>query len=136
MTPAELHTTALNRLQGLTTLTVYDSEVPANPVADSRGRVYPYTVLWPVPGNTTEAARNLEADAQGGLMWDARVTVASGDSMWTLEALALVRARLEGFRLAPGSMLTEVDVGGTTVQRDPDTTPARWYVPLQFRTHI
>jgi len=136
MTPADLHAATLNRLHGLTTLTVHDSEVPANPAADTRGRVYPYAVLWPVPGNTPDAARNLEHDPQGGLTWDARVTVASGDPTWTLQAIQLVRARLEGWRPVPGSVLGEVDTGGVTVQRDPDTTPARWFVPLQFRTTL
>ena len=136
MTPAELHAAALTRLAGLTTLTVHDSEVPEHPAADSAGRVYPYAVLWPVPGNTPDAARNLEHDPQGGLTWDARVTVASGDPTWTLQALQLVRARIEGWRPAPGSLMWEVDTGGVTVQKDPDTTPARWYAPLQFRTSI
>lgn len=134
--PAELHAATLARLRGLTTVTVHDSEVPANPAADSRGRVYPYAVLWPVPGNTPDAARNLEHDPAGGLTWDARVTVASGDPTWTLQALQLVRARLEGWRILPGSLLAEVDTGGVTVQRDPDTTPARWFTPLTFRTSV
>ena len=137
MTPADLHAATLNRLHGLTTINVHDSEVPANPAADNRGRVYPYAVLWPVPGNTPEAARNLEHDPAGGLVWDARVTVASGDPTWTLQAVALIRGRLEGWHIRPGSLLAEVDLGGVAVQKDDGTTaPARWYVPLQFRTTL
>src|SRR5690554_786391 len=136
MTPADLHAATLARLEGLTTVNVYDSTVPDSPPADSAGRVYPYVVVWPVPGNTPEATRNIEADAAGGFTWDARVTVASGDPTWTLQALQLVRGRLEGWRATPGSILTEVDTGGITVQEDTDATPSRWFVPLQFRTHI
>lgn len=136
MTPADLHAATLARLQGLTTMNVYDSTVPDSPPANSAGLVFPYVVLWPVPGNTTEAARNIEADAAGGLTWDARVTVASGDPTWTLHALHLVRGRLEGWRILPGNQLGEVDTGGMTVQEDTDITPSRWFTPLQFRTYI
>lgn len=136
MTPADLHALTLARLRGLTTVTVHDSEVPANPAADPAGRVYPYAVLWPAPGNVPDEARNLEHDPAGGLTWDARVTVASGDPTWTLQAVTLVRARLEGWRPRPGSLMSEVNLGGGTIQKDTDTTPPRWFVPLQFRTNL
>lgn len=136
MTPAALHTDTLERLRGLQSLTVYDSTVPDNLPADTDGRVYPYAVLWPVPGNTPDTARNLEHDPAGGLTWDARVTVAAGTPTWTLQALPLVRARLEGWRITPLSILSELDTGGVTVTEDRDTTPHRWYVPLTFRTSI
>lgn len=136
MTPADLHAATLARLRGLSTVNVYDSTVPDSPPADTDRRVFPYAVLWPIPGSVPDAARNLEHDPDGSLMWDARVTVASGDPFWTLQALDLVRARLEGWRPAPGSVLGEVETGGVTVQQDTDTTPVRWFVPLQFRTHL
>lgn len=136
MTPADLHAATLARLRGLTTVTVHDSRVPDRPAAGSDGRVYPYAVLWPTPGTVPDAARDLEHNPQGGLTWDARVTVASGDPTWTLQALQLVRARLEGWRPTPWSLLAEVPTGGVTVLEDRDTTPHRWYVPLTFRTSV
>lgn len=136
MTPAELHAATLARLRGLTTVAVHDSSVPDRPAADGAGRVYPYVVLWPVPGTTPDEARNLEHDLRGGLTWDARVTIASGDPTWTLQALSLVRARLEGWRPTPWSLLAEVPTGGVTVLEDRDTPPSRWYVPLTFRTSV
>lgn len=136
MSPADLHAATLERLRGLSTINVHDSTVPDSPSADSDRRVFPYAVVWPVPGSTPEAARNLEFDPGGSLMWDARVTVASGDPTWTLQALGLVRARLEGWRPVPGSVLGEVETGGTVVLEDETTRPVRWFVPLQFRTYL
>lgn len=134
MTPEEFHTATLARLQGLTTITVYDGNVPDHPAADpATGHVYPYVVLWPVPGRVPAAARNLENDAGGALTWDARVTLAAGQPAWVLQALPLVRARLEGWRPTPWTSLWEVDSGGVSVMRDEDVTPHRWYVPLTFR---
>lgn len=132
----DLHVAVLNRLAVLSDLTVYDGEVPPNIPADASGRVDTYAVVWFTPGSVPDAARNLEHDPQGGLTWDARVTVAGGRKWDVIDAIGTVRSRLEGWRPVPGSLLAEVDTGGTTVQRDPDTSPPRWFVPLQFRTNL
>lgn len=137
--PADLHAAVLARLEPLTTVAVYDSQVgrlrdgsAQEPAGDAAGRAYPYAVLWPTPGWTPGEGRNLEYDAGGALTWDARVTVASGDPTWTLQAVALVRARLDAWPILAGARLTELE-GATDVVPDRDTTPPRWFVPLTFR---
>lgn len=141
-TPADLHALALHRLAGLTTVTVYDSQVGVlpngdrrDPAADGDGRVHPYVVLWPSPGWVPGAGRDLEHDAGGSLVWDARCTVASGVPMWTLHAVTLVRARLDNWPILAGNRLAALE-GATDVVPDRDTSPPRWFVPLTFRVHL
>lgn len=140
--PADLHGLVLDRLAGITSLRVYDSTVGVLPdgsrerlPADGDGRVYPYAVLWPTPDWTPGVGRDLEHDAQGALTWDARVTVASGDPHWTLQAVPLVRSRLDNWPVRAGNRLGELE-GAVDVALDRDTSPPRWFVPLTFRVHV
>jgi len=140
--PATLHALVLDRLAGLPTVAVYDSEVGRlpdggrqKPKTDADGRVYPYAVLWPSPGWVPGAGRDLEHDAGGSLVWDARVTVASGSPTWTLNAVPLVRARLDNWPILAGNRLAALE-GTTDVAPDRDTSPPRWFVPLTFRVHV
>lgn len=133
--PADLHTALLERLRTLTTLRVFDGDVPTSPPAEpATGRVYPYAVAWGSPGYTPEEARGLDADADGGLAWPVQVTVAAGDLTWCLHAVHLVRTALDGHVLAPGAGVLVEDEGTPGVQPDRDTTPLRWFVPLTFRS--
>lgn len=132
--PEVLHRAVLDRLAGLS-VTVYDSQVDDRPPADGDGRVYPYAVLWPHPGWTPGTGRDLEHDAAGSLVWDARITVASGNPLWTLRAVPLIRARLDNWPILRGNRLAELE-GVTDVIPDRDTSPPRWYVPLTFRAYL
>lgn len=132
--PGVLHGAVLARLQTLTSLTIYDADVDEHPPADEFGRVYPYAVLWANPGWIPEEARGLCLTSQN-LTWDARVTVAAGKSSWILSAIPLVRRALDGFRPTPGCPLTELG-GAFEALKDTDTTPARWFTPLTFRTSV
>ena len=141
-TPATLHTLALARLASLGTVTAFDSEVGVlpdgarqKPLADAAGRVHPYVVLWPSPGWIPGEGRDLEHASQDALVWDARVTVASGSPTWTLNAVSLVRGRLDNWPIVAGNRLTELE-GATDVVPDRDTSPMRWFVPLTFRVYV
>lgn len=134
-TPDELHTATLAILEAIPHMTVLDSEVPDDLPKDAAGRVYPYTVLWPSAGyRPNEIADDLAGTPDGTLEWPVQVTVASGDVMWTLGAVRVVRAALAGAWLTPRTGRLREDPAAPSVTRDPDTTPARWFVPLLFRT--
>lgn len=128
MTPV-LHAATMTLLRGIGTVAAFDADVPPHPPADPTGRVYPYAVLWPGAG-----AHPIETAITGsvGTDWLSTVTVAAGDVGWCLDAVALVRSVLDGAALAPGVTLSDVTSRARTLQRDPDITPTRWYVPLLF----
>jgi hypothetical protein len=127
-TAVDLHAAVWALLDALPTVTAYDADVPTAPPADSRGRVYPYTVLWPSPGGSP-----FESSLAGpqGLDWMCQVTVAAGDPTWCLQAVEVVRAALVGAQLAPtAGPLVDETPRSRTIMRDPDVTPLRWFVPL------
>ncbi len=128
--PSALHTATLARLKTLTTLAVYDGDVPPSPPADSQGRVYPYAVLWPASG-VAPLEQAVDAVAVG-TDWMCQVTVAAGDPSWVLPAVQKVRQVLAGWSPAEGAVLTEETPRSVTVLRDDDVTPKRWFMPLQF----
>lgn len=136
--PADLHAALLTRLDALPSVTAYDGQVPSAPPADEDGRVYPYVVLWPSAGTTAEEARRLSGDAHGAIDWPVALTVAAGTPTWCLQAVALVRAAVEGWT-PPGAAgpLREEPTGAAAAGagRDEDTTPVRFFVPLAFRTY-
>jgi hypothetical protein len=68
----------------------------------------------------------------GGLDWACQVTVAAGDVGWCLGAIGLVRAALSGLVLATGVTLVDETPRSLIVRRDPDVTPSRWFLPMQF----
>lgn len=135
-TPADLHAAVLAALDALPTVAAYDGAVPValtHPAhADSTGRVYPYAVVWPSPGG--------EHDERGlcgpltGMRWTVQVTVAAGTPTWCLQAVTVVRAALVGLQLVDATVSPLVDETPRSrlVTRDDDTTPPRWFVPLQF----
>lgn len=131
----ELHAAVVARLRDqVPAVTVYDGDVPKNLPADANGRVYPYVVVWDSPGSfpATEAATLGSVD-YAALEWECRATVAAGDLAWLRSAAARVRKALLGYR--PGSRLSGTLSDEDTVpvtQKELDTTPARYYVPLLF----
>lgn len=128
---AQLHRATLAHLRLLTTMPTHNGDVPGAPRADGAGRVYPYAVLWPSPGAD---ALEQSVTRETGTEWWCSITVAAGDVDWLMDAVDLVRAHVDGFLVAPGATLVDVTPAARTIQRDPDVKPARWYVPLAFRT--
>lgn len=128
---AVLHAALVNALKALPTVRVHDGHAPDDPARDAAGRVYPYAVVWGNPGHTDEDSRNAEGDADGALAWRPQITVAAGDLTWLLQAVDLVRVRVDGLDL-DGAVLREEPVDAPA-QRDPDL-PDRWFVPLYFTT--
>lgn len=131
MTDASVLHPATFALLDATTVTAFDGDVPTRPPADAAGRVYPYAVQWPSPG---AAAAEQAVTRATGTEWWCSITVAAGDIGWLLQAVRVVRAALDGATIAPGTTLVDVTPAARTIQRDPDVTPARWYVPLAFHT--
>ena len=130
-TAAQLHAAVWAALDALPTVTAYDGDVPTKPPADASGRVYPYAVLWPSPGATP--GDGPLGCISPGVDWLEQVTVAAGTPTWCLQAVDVVRAALVGLQLAPDvSPLVDETPRSRLLSRDDDTTPPRWYVPLQF----
>lgn len=130
MTPEELHAALVARLRTIRTVTVYDTDVPTAPPADAQGRVYPYVVAWPAAGDPYLAERTVTVES--GRQWIETVTVAAGNPAWVLPAVGLLRKALQMFELAPGVHADE-EPTGQSVDKDPDVTPTRWYLPTQWR---
>lgn len=131
----ELHQAALTLLR-TTSVTTYDGQVPDDVPINAAGQVKPYAVLWPSPGSfpSYEASPLSEQDA-GELAWTCRVTVAAGDPWWVLDAAAGIRSLLSRARLVPrAGLLKEPEGYMPQVQKDPDSKPVRWFVPLVFDT--
>lgn len=132
---AELHTAALALLRAVPTIGVYDGKVPDSPPADASGRTYPYVVVWPSAGHYPKAeAGALCATPGDELTWPGQFTVAAGESLWVLQAAALVRKALAGKYLTPLSGPLVEDEVSVPVQVDPVVKPARFFVPMIFRT--
>jgi hypothetical protein len=131
-----LHAGVLTALRRITTITVYDNVVPDHPPATADGRVYPYVVLWADPGIRPAASRELESATSGDLTWQAVLTVASGDVMWTLDTVSLVRSALDGTVLTPWAAPLEEDptITNLPVLKDRGVNPARHYVQLTYLT--
>lgn len=136
MTTAEtLHAATLARLRAVPNLTVYDSAVPTTVPADAAGRSYPYAVLWPSAGyRPNEIADDLAGTPDETLDWLTQVTVAAGDVTWVLQAATRVRRALAGAFLTPQTGRLREEPGAPPVSVDPDVKPARFFVPLLFRT--
>ncbi len=136
-TARQLHEGTLALLRQITGLTVYSGRVDDNPPSDRRtGLVKPYAVLWAQPGVfPDEEAGTPSDDDTGELDWEARVTVASGDPDWTLDAAVDVRAKLSRARVVPqAGRLKEPPGLEVPILQDKDVKPSRWYVPLVFNT--
>jgi hypothetical protein len=132
-TATALHEALVARLRAATTLTVYESDPGANIPADGNGRVYPYVVVWPATGFRPESARDITAAGGPELDWPVQTTIASGSTIWTLKALAPVRAALDGHVLIPGAGPLLEEPLMPDIRPDRDTQPTRYFTALGWR---
>lgn len=115
-------------LEAIPTLTVYLGGVPA-----SAGWVPPdkFCVLYPEPG---EAVRESLADERTDFMTTFQVTCVGGSLERCLWVADKVRQALGGPLSVEGrSAWRPEDLGGPPVQRDDDTNPPSFFVPVQYR---
>ena len=134
-TPEALHTAVLVRLRAVPNLTVYDGSVPTTPPADASGRTYPYVVVWPSAGyRPNEIADSIAGTPDETLEWPVQVTVAGGDPTWVLQAATRARRALAGVFLTPQTGRLREEPGAPLISVDPDVKPARFFLPLLFRT--
>lgn len=109
-------------------LTVYLGGTPA-----TAGWTPPdkYAVLYPEPG---EAVRESLADARTDFVTTFQVTCVGGSMERCLWVADKVRQALSGpLSVAGRSVWRPEDLGGPPVQRDDDTNPPSWFVPVQYR---
>lgn len=146
------------RLTPLTSVTVYTSDIPTKPptLADGSGRVKPYAILNPTPGQPSAAGEDLadtHLDHDGFLA----LTVVAGWLNDCLDATDRIHHRL--FRWAPawddvidedalaeyGTSTPLLSTSGlrppigwqaTPVLRETDATPPRFSTGLQYRLTI
>lgn len=106
---------------------------------DPAGRVVPYYVLHPFGGNAA-AERALDDSTAVDLDWAIQITCAAGFPMDALAVAQKVDAALFRWRLGTPMTSTPLrppdgyDPG--PVQVDRDTSPHRFWLPLQYRTTI
>lgn len=90
-----------------------------------------YAVLYPEPG---EAVRESLADTRADFMAVFQVTCVGGSMERALWVADRVRQALSGPLSVEGrSAWRPEDLGGPPVQRDDDTNPPSWFVPVQYR---
>ena len=90
-----------------------------------------YAVLYPEPG---EAVRDSLADTRADFMATFQVTCVGGSMERALWVADKVRQALSGpLSVAGRTAWRPEDLGGPPVQRDDDTTPPSWFVPVQYR---
>lgn len=118
-------------------LDVFDGEVKA--VMDADGRARPYATLYAGAGNLQAVTLD---DAATVLDWPFQVTATGGDPTRARRAIHRVRTRLSGVEVpvtAGGPHLRIVedpDYQPGPIREDRDTSPSRWFSPLQFRAAI
>jgi hypothetical protein len=90
-----------------------------------------YCVLYPEPG---EALRESLADQRTDFITTFQVTCVGGSLERALWVADRVRQALNGpLSVAGRSAWRPEDLGGPPVQRDDDTTPPSYFVPVQYR---
>jgi hypothetical protein len=90
-----------------------------------------YTVLYPEPGS---AVRESLADARTDFVTTFQITCVGGSMERALWAADKARAALSAPLAVEGrATWRPEDLGGPPVQRDDDTNPPSWFVPVQYR---
>ena len=90
-----------------------------------------YVVLYPEPG---AAVRESLADARTDFTTTFQITCVGGSMERALWAADKARAALSAPLTVVGrATWRPEDLGGPPVQRDDDTTPPSWFVPVQYR---
>lgn len=110
------------------TLTVYLGGAPTSPGWSPPDK---YCVLYPEPG---EAVRESLADLRSDFMTTFQVTCVGGSMERALWVADKVRQALNSPLSVEGrTAWRPEDLGGPPVQRDDDTNPPSWFVPVQYR---
>lgn len=90
-----------------------------------------YAVIYPEPG---EAVRESLADTRTDFMGVVQITCGGASWERALWVADRVRRALSGpLTVAGRSAWRPEDLGGPPVQRDDDTNPPTWFVPVQYR---
>lgn len=90
-----------------------------------------YAVLYPEPG---EAVRESLADVRNDFMTTFQITCVGASMERALWVADKARAALSAPLVVAGrATWRPEDLGGPPVQRDDDTTPPTWFVPVQYR---
>jgi hypothetical protein len=109
-------------------LTVYLGGAPTSPGWSPPDK---FCVLYPEPG---ESVRDSLADTRSDFMAMFQVTCVGGSMERALWVADKVRQALSGPLSVEGrSAWRPEDLGGPPVQRDDDTNPPSWFVPVQYR---
>lgn len=134
-TPATVRTEVLTAVEhGAAGVTVYDGAVPGTVPQDGAGFIRPYLALY-----MGAAVGDRESIAVCGLADTASftrrfTTTLVAASPRHLDAMAdMVRAALTNLWVGPGMVHPDYEQQATTVALlDPATSPARYYLPLQW----
>ncbi|GAA5033176.1 hypothetical protein [Streptomyces siamensis] len=90
-----------------------------------------YAVLYPEPG---EAVRDSLADTRADFQTTVQVTCVGGSAERALWVADKVRQALSAPLVVEGrTAWRPEDLGGPPVQRDDDTNPPSYFVPVQYR---
>lgn len=115
---------------------IFDGLVPTTLPKDANGYVKPYVVVFAGTGADLEAERSYTREVDMDVLdWPFQTTVAAADSISCMRLAHDVRLALtnlpvqSGFVKPDGYSLT----GADKPQLDNQVTPARFYMPLQWR---
>lgn len=124
---------ALRSVAGLTG-GVYDGLVPDAIPADGKW-VRPYAVLWAGAGGDVPIQRDLTGLADLGVSdWRPQVTVVGSNAGACRDAAAAVLAKLANLSIGNGYLKPDSTFNVQLAPiPDTTTTPARCFLPLQFR---
>jgi hypothetical protein len=115
-------------LESITGLTVYLGGAPTDAGWSPPDK---YAVIYPEPG---ESVRESLADKRTDFVSVVQVTCVGGDPVRALWVADKVRQALNSPLSVEGrTAWRPEDMGGPPVQRDDDTTPPSWFVPVQYR---
>jgi hypothetical protein len=109
-------------------LTVYLGGAPTAPGWTPPDK---FAVLYPEPG---EAVRESLADIRADFTTTFQITCVGGSMERALWVADRVRAALSAPLVVAGrATWRPEELGGPPVQRDDDTNPPSWFVPVQYR---